>query len=355
MINILITGVGAPGIKGTIFCLANNPDKMPLYLVGVDLNPKAVGQFFVDRFYTVPSPESEEYLEAIKEIVLKEKIQIIIPQTTRETFFYAKNKSFFEAMNVKVIVVSYEAASLANNKYLTLQACEQAGLTVGRYYLIHTLEELHLALKKLHYPHKKIIVKIPVSNGMRGFRILTEEPISFEKFLREKPSSDQMSLKDFMRMLEAVQTKFPPMLIMEYLPGAEYSVDIFRSEKEICIIPRLREEIRSGISFVNKIENHAEIIRLSKIAAEALGLMGVFGFQFKLDGYGSPKLLECNPRVQGTMVASFFANANIIWYGVANTLNIPYQVTSHPKWGVAFRRYWGGVGIDDDSCLYKTI
>ncbi len=356
-LNILITGAGAPGIKGTIFCLLNNPDKISIRVIGIDTDAKAVGQFFVDKFYVVSSCSSSSYLEEIKKIVNDNHIDLIIPQTTNETFFYASHKEVFEAIGVKVMVVGHQAALIANDKYLTFQTVARTSLPVARYYLVKNIEELQAAVKQLGFPAKKVVVKIPVSNGMRGFRILSEETLSLERFLHEKPANDQISFNDFVKMLEVTAAKMPPMLVMEYLPGSEYSVDIFRNRGETSVvIPRLREKIRSGISFINCMEHHKEIIRFSNLAAEAMGLFGVFGFQFKLDEAGVPKMLECNPRVQGTMAASFFAGANVIWYGVADTLGLPYKISPHIKWGAKFYRYWGGVGMEEEKVsAHETI
>jgi len=354
MINILITGVGAPGIKGTIYCLFNNPNKIPIKIIGIDMDPKAVGQFFVNYFYAVSSPTDPGYFEEIKQIIIKEKINLIIPQTSSETIFYSKNKSIFELMDVKVLVVSEHAACIASNKYLTLQNFLGENLPVTQHYLVNNLNEFEDALKKLDYPSKKIVVKKPVSNGMRGFRILSEENLSIEQFLMEKPQVDHVSLSVFINMLKSINADFPELLITEYLPGEEYSVDIFRSPHEICIVPRIRERIRSGISFLNKIDKHTEIIKISKKAAEIMELFGVFGFQFKLDNNGIAKILECNPRIQGSMVASYFAGVNIIWYGVADILGFDY-VVQKPQWGKSFYRYWGGIGLHNDLQRYETI
>jgi carbamoyl-phosphate synthase large subunit len=63
-----------------------------------------------------------------------------------------------------------------------------------------------------------------------------------------------------------------------------------------------------------------------------------------MDENGTPKLLESNPRVQGTMVLSTFAGANIIYAAVKHAMNeeVPaFRI----KWGTKILRYWGGMGI----------
>ena len=82
-LKILITGVGAPGTKGTIHCIQNS-HLPPLRLIGVDLHEGAAGKALVDEFYTVPPPESPSYFDRIQEICILQDVDLILPQTTRE-------------------------------------------------------------------------------------------------------------------------------------------------------------------------------------------------------------------------------------------------------------------------------
>jgi len=45
-IRILVTGVGAPGIRGTLYALRHNPDRTPVHFAGTDSKLEAVGQFY---------------------------------------------------------------------------------------------------------------------------------------------------------------------------------------------------------------------------------------------------------------------------------------------------------------------
>jgi carbamoyl-phosphate synthase large subunit len=78
--------------------------------------------------------------------------------------------------------------------------------------------------------------------------------------------------------------------------------------------------------------------------AKALGLRYAFGFQFKLDQDGTPKILECNPRVQGTMVASVFSGVNVVWMSVREALGYPVRSIPKKLKSSEFYRYWGGLG-----------
>ncbi|MEM2944607.1 MAG: ATP-grasp domain-containing protein [Methanomassiliicoccales archaeon] len=146
--------------------------------------------------------------------------------------------------------------------------------------------------------------------------------------------------------------EFPSLLVMEYLPGDEYTVDVFRSpaNTKTIAIPRKRRVMKNGITFSGVIEKNDEIIDYTTRLANEINMEWIFGFQFKMGGDGIPKLLECNPRVQGTMVMSTLAGANLIYASVKNILSgeiPPMEI----KWGMEFVRYWGGLSIYDGKLM----
>lgn len=99
-------------------------------------------------------------------------------------------------------------------------------------------------------------------------------------------------------------------LVSEFVEGDEYTVDCFRGNTFVAI-PRLRQKIKNGITWKSLTVKDEKLIEYSRQLAEILNLKYAFGFQFK-----GGKLLECNPRVQGTMMASTYAGANIIYSAV---------------------------------------
>jgi carbamoyl-phosphate synthase large subunit len=159
----------------------------------------------------------------------------------------------------------------------------------------------------------------------------------------------EISLDDLLGLLWRGDA-WPELLVTEYLPGPEYSVDAFRGERLAVALPRRRDAIRSGISFeTTLLPERRDLIEPTLRAGEHLGLRYAFGFQFKEDANGVPKVLECNPRVQGTMVASVFGGFNPIWLSVEELLNEPPTALPAPLRPATFQRFWGGLGIRDDE------
>ena len=347
-LNILLTGVGAPGTRGTLYALKKNPDKVKINVVGVDLKPDAIGKFWAKGFYQVPPPEDQDYIPRLNEICSKEAIDVILPQTTRET---ATLSSSLGAVKSPVVVSSHDAIEKANNKFELLQICERLGIPCPAYRLVRSLDDLIDSAEKLGYPNKAVVVKPPVSFGSRGFRVLRENTSwSVRRFLSEKPNATEISLDDLSKILTRDKAvDFPPLLVTDFLPGNEYTVDAFIGGKAKIAIPRLRKEIVNGISFRTSLDYRKDIMEYTLRAARELGLWYAFGFQFKLDYEDVPKVLECNPRVQGTMVASVFSGANVIWMSVMEALGIPTAGPAEELQESDFYRFWGGIGISKEG------
>lgn len=342
-LTILLTGCGAPGTRGTLYSLRNNFDSLKINVIGTDINRDVIGRYWVDDFYTLPAPERPDYIDHLIYICKREHVDLVIPQTTREISILSKNKDLVSDI-VRVMVSSEGAVLDSNNKHNLLKVFEECDLPYPKYILTRTEDELRNSAFTLGYPKRPIVVKPPVSNGMRGFRILMENAWNMDRFLREKPSGVEVSLDELLRIIRTGHT-WPELLLTEFLPGPEYSVDAFSGQHCSIAVPRIRKSIRSGISFDNDIEFRNDLIEFTTIAARRLALQYAFGFQYKLDAFGTPKVLECNPRVQGTMVASFFCGVNIIWLAVREIMGDPVTYINITDKEAHFKRFWGGIGI----------
>ncbi|MFO7152851.1 MAG: ATP-grasp domain-containing protein [Bacillota bacterium] len=323
-------------------------------MIGVDRNPNAVGKFFVEVFYNVPDAYSQKYIDSLLDICLNENVNVVLPQTTKEIEVLSKHLKMFKDKNIRIGVSPYKAIRVANNKALLLNMFKDLGLPCPKFRVVQSARELVAIVEEFGYPENPVVVKPPLSNGMRGFRILMEDYWDVRKFLEEKPDGVVISLGDLRKILEKGEV-WPTLLVMEYLPGKEYTVDAFQGEKTFVAIPRVRQAIRSGISFAAVIEQREDLVYQTRKASEALGLRFSFGFQYKEDAEGVPKVLECNPRIQGTMVASSLAGVNLIWFSVRELLGQPVEpeyiaskLNALKGKRTAFYRYWGGVGVIDD-------
>lgn len=348
VISVVVTGAGAPGIAGTIYSLKNNPDKLKFRIISTDVKSDPVGKYLADEFYKVPPPEDKEYIQSIKKIAIKEKVKVIIPQTSREIISLSQHLEEFRKIGVSVIVSDYSSLNRANDKYLVIKECEKTNVPYPEYFLIDNEKDLLSALEKLGYPDNKVVVKPRLSSGLRGLRIINSETLTIKEFLEEKPTGLNIDLESILKIFR--NGPFPEILVTEYLPGDEYSVDVFRNANGTVAIPRNRKDIRSGISFDTEIELRDDIIKYSVKLAESLDLKYCFGFQFKLNEANVPMILESNPRIQGTMVASTYAGFNMIYYSVKEALGYSVEISDIEICdNTHIKRYWGAIAIKDEN------
>jgi len=354
-LKVLVTGGGAPGIAGTIYALRNNPDGESVKIVTCDMRDEVVGKYLADKFYQVPSAESPDFIESIMKIALQEKVDVILPQVTQELLPLAESLPLFEAKGIKVAVSQKTSIIRANDKWLILEAAKASQVPFPKSYLTRSETELVKSANELGYPRKKVVIKPRLSSGLRGLRILSEEIWNVKRFLEEKPDSLEIKMDELLAILR--NGPWPELIVQEFLPGMEYTVDVFRGRNGAVAIPRLREEIRTGITFRARVKLWKDLENFALKIAENLDLRYAFGFQFKLSEEGVPKLLECNPRVQGTMVTAMFAGCNIIWWAVKEALGEKI-VPKRPKRSadnMLFIRYWGGIAVYSNGKIYGPI
>lgn len=343
MRTILLTGVGAPGTAGTIKCLRENPDNKKFRIIGTDIQKDPVGETMCDDFIQVFPPSRKVYGKQIVQICEKEKVDVILPQTTRELKPLASLQDHL--CTPPAVVSSLDTLKIANDKYALALFAAQRGVAVVPNGKVATNEsDLISAIYDLGYPEKNVVIKPLESNGMRGFRIIDATEKCFDDMVSEKPDGTRIDISELIQTI--LGQDISPMLVSEYLPGTEYTVDCFRGKNGTVAIPRIRQTVRSGITFETEVVEHRELSRSSIALAEALDLKYAFGFQFKEDEYGVPKLLEGNPRVQGTMEVAMHAGFNIIYAAVIEALGTPVDLSGVKiKYGTKFKRFWGGVAI----------
>ncbi|HVM40072.1 MAG TPA: ATP-grasp domain-containing protein [Acidimicrobiia bacterium] len=102
-------------------------------------------------------------------------------------------------------------------------------------------------------------------------------------------------------------------IILEYVPGVEYTVDCFTDSDGELRFAQGRERMRTvnGISVQSKPSPDPEFRRIAERINEALTFRGVWFFQVKRDTGGELVLLEVAPRVAGTMALCRMQGVNL--------------------------------------------
>ncbi len=342
---VIVTASGAPGGPCIIKSLKKVSERK-LKVIATDVRKDAAGLYIADKYYLVPMGNDPDYIQSMTTIARKEKAKVLLPLSSVELPTLAKNKQLLKKIGVNVLVSEYESVSTALNKYQTYKFLIKQGLkeVVPRFKIVHNVRELKKAMEELGYPDNPIAVKPPASKGQRGFRILVSGYGDFKEIYESKPSYPYMNGDTFIKIYENSRGRYE-LLVMEYLPGKEFTVDALCYDGDaLIVVPRERIKVVQGISVVTKITKNEKLIDISKRIIKKFNFKYIINLQFKYDSSGKPKLLEINPRIAGTACATIEAGAHLPYLAIKMALGEKIKVPKI-RWGMLFIRYWDHVTL----------
>jgi carbamoyl-phosphate synthase large subunit len=340
-LKVLWTIAGSMGTVSDLEML-KNVKSFNIDVVTADTEDKDAAGFVVTgKKFIVPKVKDSKYLDAILDICKNEKITTIIPQYTDELSLMSENVNRFNSLGIKVLVTEdTEKLKIANSKGKLYRYFRQKDYT-PKYILASDIDSVKNAAYTLGYPNVPVCIKPVQGEGGKGFRIITDEKIDI---FNEPFNSPKLSLESYLELIR-IQDRIPELLVTEYLPGKEYSVDcVCKNGTTYICIPRQRIETSMGVSSVSLIEKNEELIAYSKEIISSLNLSYNINIQFKYSNEGKPKLIEINPRVSGSLVANYGAGINILEAALRLAYDMPVE-NNEVKWGTKMIRHWSEIFI----------
>ncbi len=311
-ITILTTACGADFMPGFFNCLRNNHERN-IRIIGVDTNDMPSQRLLIDKFYPVPCFTDSGYIKCLIDICLKEKIDILFPHISMELPIVLESVGEFKKNGILVAISDSGTLGIANNKLKLYDFMRENGLETPSYFRIKSISDMLGAAKLLGYPDKAVCLKVTESSGSRGVRILDAKKSKADLFFNCKPSSLYSSLDEMMEILSSC-VELPEMMLMEYLPGNEYTVDLLAERGEVLYIAGRRNTVSlMSIAHESIVEKKEDAYDLCKKLVSLLQLDGNIGFDFMLDENDHTVLTDLNPRITASVVV--FA---------AGGLNLPY-------------------------------
>jgi carbamoyl-phosphate synthase large subunit len=352
ILRILLTGAGSPAAPGVIQSLRRS-EQYDFDIAGVDCNPEAVGFHLADRHMTGPRASDERFIPFVLQVCGEQKIDILFSLVTDELIKLSEHQTAFRRLGTHLIISPVNALNTAINKGSLYAALQNAGMDVPEFRVASSSRQLRSAIRALGYPDRPVCFKPTVSDGSRGFHILDANYDRFDLLFRQKPNSAYISEAELRRIIQG-RTELPELIVMEFLPHEEYSVDVLANEgKAVIAVPRLREATTGGITTKSVIREERDIIEYAAKVVERLKLNGIIGVQIRRDRQNTPKIVEINPRIQGTIVHCTAAGINLPVLAVKQALGIPpTKAELTVQWGTRMVRYWREVYNDAHGSSY---
>lgn len=278
--SVLVTGAGGPAAIAVMRSLFADPS---IRLIAADMDPWAAGLYLVppaDRVL-VPAGADRGFARTLLALCRPAAVDIVVPTVDAELRPLAAARDAFRSAGVELMLAPAGALELILDKLALARHCRDV-VAVPR------TEPLGAAVDPQSWTYP-VVVKPRSGSGSRDIRILHSAP-----------------------ELAAV-TRSEELLVQEYLPGDEYSIDVFadRPGHVVAAVPRLRAKVDSGISVAGRTVRDAELEHFGAAVAAATGLTFIANVQAKRDSAGRPALLETNPRAPGSLALTIASGVDM--------------------------------------------
>lgn len=203
--------------------------------------------------------------------------------------------------------------------------------------------------KRETYRRLKEVVSTP-----RAFNSI-EEIESFPVFVKPDQGQGSVGAKKINTAEDLKNVNFQKNVVLEYLPGKEYTIDCFTNAdgKLIYAKGRGRKRIKNGISVNAVFEDNNLFLSMAESINNVLGQKGGWFFQVKEAQDGTLKLLEVACRIAGTSAISRNIGANLPLMTVDVFNGVPINDVVLNDFDIELDRALGNVFKTDLS--YSTV
>ena len=247
------------------------------------------GSYVYENYISgVPFVDDDGFVDYINKIAEENDIDFIFPAHDSVVLKLAQNISSISAV---VVTSPEEVCEVSRSKRKTYEVLRDSVNVPHEYNNLDGIE----------FP---VFMKPDIGQGSKGTYLATStEDITFYK------------------------NKDPSLMVLQYLPGEEYTIDCFTNRHGELVFSqaRIRARISNGISVNTKLAEGDEFYEMAKKINQQLPFRGVWFFQLKRDKNGILTLLEIAPRVAGTMAFSRMTGVNLPLLSLYDMMGIEVQ------------------------------
>jgi carbamoyl-phosphate synthase large subunit len=235
--------------------------------IATDVNPLAPALYHADRYELVPRIDEPDYVPALRRLVEKHEVRLIVPLTDLDQAILAGARDELGAL---VLLPDAEVVERVADKYLCHLMLEEHGVPSPPTWLPEDVPA------DVSYP---LLVKARTGFGSRHiYRAVDRAQLDF--FLGYTPV---------------------PSIVQACLAGEEFSIDVFSDLEARCLnaIPRTMIESKGGESIKGMTIRDDTLIRFGCFVAETLKLVGPANVQCFREPDGTHLVTDINPRFGG--------------------------------------------------------
>jgi len=266
--NVLITAIGGDIAQGIATILRQSfPDWQ---LFGIDVHSRHAGSLFVDQFHEAPRASEIGYLDALRAIVDRNAIEMVIPMSEAELLLIVE-KGLREVGGAVLLMANRLAIEVGADKLKTARFLESLDLPAPWTVLAENFAP------QMHIP---CVFKPRRGAGSKAvFCCETAEEVEFYR------------------------RRHPDAIVQELLmpPDQEVTCGVFRTSAGRIAVVQLLRTLSGGFTGWSQVIVNPEIHSQCNRLAEALDLHGSINVQLRITKAG-PRIFEINPRFSSTVL-----------------------------------------------------
>lgn len=321
--NILVTGAGALLGQGILRML--QLCSFPKKIFTADPDSRSTGHWLGDYALFIPKAIDENYVDSIRDIVTKHKIDAVLVGTDTELVKLSKvHDEFLEKYNCKIIVSSPEVIEISNDKFKTAE---------------------YLKNNNFPYPVSKM------ANSMEGLLKLEEE-LGLPLFAKPIDGARSLGLikVNTHEDLINIYKEDSNLVVQQYLPDneGEFTSGCIVLNGKCKVVVTLKRDLRDGNTYrTYRDENTSKYDALIAQIAEKLNADGPINFQFRIL-HGKPVIFEINGRFSGTTPLRHFYGVNEVEVILDYYLFQKETATPELKNGIVMRA-WSDIFVENEE------
>ena len=280
------------------------------------------GYLAADVAFVEPAGLSvEKYLAWCLKTVRNRKVDLLVPG--HEQSFLTARAAEFEALGCRIFHAAPAPIVPKLHRKEWVYADVEGVVSLPAYRVAATPDEVRAAVAAIEGDGSvHACIKPCVSVYGKGYGRITA--------IAERVQSDVQDVEDWVTKT-SVDGACAPQLVMEYLPGPEYSVDIAARDGEV-LAAVVREKPLAGIGQI--IAHKPEVRAAADLLVERFKLNGMINVQFRDNVNGNACLLEINPRASGGIDMSCLSGVNLPAIAFKGYFDPHYLPVVSPKTGV---------------------
>lgn len=273
----------------------------------------------------------DAYVQWCLEYCRQRGVDVFVPARRRDRIADAEHE--FLSQGTRLVLAADGGTLRLLESKADMLATLPAGVPTPRFWRAADPDQFRAAVAAVRDSGGTPCFKPAKSTFGIGFHVLDERMTPARRLLSSEPT--RISTAEAISCLSTVQS-FPEVLVMEYLKGPEFSVDIAaRDGRILAMVVRRKPQFGSASSAhgghsaapatrSQTICRDSEVERLAELLVRHYRLRGLCNVQFRRRSREDqcPVLLEINGRMSGGIGYSALCGVDLVWIAICDALGI---------------------------------